>query len=446
MKIYPNTKVYVLAPGNYSSGGPESLHQLCSQLINCNINALMYYVCSNPKRFRADNPVHENLTKYHLPYTLELEDEEQNIVIIPEAFSKYLYCTKKIRRVLWWLSVDIYIKGLRDLMEKQFSNPLAEPMPKFFYFYREGEDIEHWGQSEYVRQFLELNGIEGSTNIETPMSHTFLSQAEHIDLSQKENIVAFNPKKDTEIAEKIIAAAPDIDWRRIQDMTPEEVRALLTKMKVYMDFGNFPGRERLPREAALSGCVVITGRRGAAANDIDVNIPDEFKFDTNTLDAKQVVKKIREVFEDFSAAYESQKAFRDKELNALNVFKAKIAEYFEIKEMPLPCVAFVQGVSEESLLLAQGLFNHKEFKPSFIIDDEMASTECSDERIIREQNRNYLRLNDELIEIVTRDDAKFLHLEGRINKFALLEPSVAELAEVKDFYSVTSDDLLIFSL
>jgi hypothetical protein len=36
--------------------------------------------------------------------------------------------------------------------------------------------------------------------------------------------------------------------------------------------------DRLPREAALAGCVVITNREGAAANDEDVPLPTRFKF------------------------------------------------------------------------------------------------------------------------------------------------------------------------
>lgn len=447
MKIYPDTKVYILCPGNYSSGGPESLHQLCSQLINLSINAFMYYVPGNPKLFNADNPVHENFKKYHVPYTLEVEDDEKNIVVIPETFSEYLYRTEKIRRIFWWLSVDIYIRTLRDLMNKHFLNPLAEPMPKVFYFFdAENETINHWGQSEYVRQFLELNGVTTSTNIETPMRHNFLKQAAHTDLSQKKNIVAFNPKKGFEITEKIIATAPDINWQKIQNMTPEEVQVLLTKAKVYIDFGNFPGRERLPREAALSGCVVITGRRGASANDVDINIPAEFKFDTDSLNPQEVIEKINDVFENFEEALASQSAFRDKELDAPKNFVAKVAEYFEIEKFPPARVAFIQGVSEETFLLIKELSKNENLTPGFIIDDESASAESADERILSEQGRNYLLFDDNFIEIISRDDAKFLYQEGRIKNFALLEPSDEELADVEFFYEADFDDLLIYSL
>ena len=42
--------------------------------------------------------------------------------------------------------------------------------------------------------------------------------------------------------------------------------------------------DRLPREAALAGCVVITNREGAANFDEDVPLPSEFKFRTFDVD------------------------------------------------------------------------------------------------------------------------------------------------------------------
>ena len=99
-----------------------------------------------------------------------------------------------------------------------------------------------------------------------------------------------------------IKLAPDIEWRPIEKMTPAQVQELLAQAKIYIDFGNHPGRDRIPREAAISGCVVITGKRGAAANDIDINIPAEFKFDEKITKPQEVIEKIRAVFENFPAA------------------------------------------------------------------------------------------------------------------------------------------------
>jgi hypothetical protein len=46
----------------------------------------------------------------------------------------------------------------------------------------------------------------------------------------------------------------------------------------YIDFGPHPGMDRLPREATLARCVVITNREGAANFEEDVPLPSEFKF------------------------------------------------------------------------------------------------------------------------------------------------------------------------
>lgn len=42
--------------------------------------------------------------------------------------------------------------------------------------------------------------------------------------------------------------------------------------------------DRLPREAALAGCIVLTNREGAAKFDQDVPLPREFKFDKFDVD------------------------------------------------------------------------------------------------------------------------------------------------------------------
>lgn len=108
-------------------------------------------------------------------------------------------------------------------------------------------------------------------------------------------------------------------------------------------------------------------------------------------------------------------------------------------------LAILRTVSEESFRFIYFLCQSKEFKPSFIVDDTAASAErVSGEFLLREQNRNYLRVGKNLVEIITREDAKFLYLEGRIKKFALLEPDNFALAELKNFYTTTDEDVLIF--
>lgn len=245
----------------------------------------------------------------------------------------------------------------------------------------------------------------------------------------------------------LIADAPDIDWRPIENMTPPQVQELLAVAKVYIDFGNHPGKDRIPREAAVSGCVVLVGKRGAAINDVDINIPAEFKFDMAGSTPRDVIDKIREVFDNFQAAHEKQAAYRALIHDDKNRFVNEVVEAFGIKKNNRGTIALPQGFNDGTSLLVDKL-QCKSLMPGFIVDDFMSTAEMaklSEGLIIREQNRNYLRLDDKFIEIISRDDAKFLYVEGRISKLALLEPSEEELAEVKDFYGANVDDLMTFS-
>ena len=443
MKIYPDTKVYVLCPANYHTGGAELCHQLCSQLIIFGVDAYMCYFGGDAS---VSNPVHEFYAKYHLPYAFDVEDSDRNIFVVYEGPTEFLYMTKKIRRVLWWLSADNFLVCLSEAL---LSLPKcmrldSEPLPKVFSFHNADNDLIHFVQSEYARRFVKVNGIPDDRifMVEDYLNQTFLQRAAHVDLAAKKNFVAFNPKKGFEATEQLMKLAPDIDWRPIQNMTPAQVQELLAASKIYIDFGEHPGKDRIPREAAVSGCVVITGRRGSADNEVDINIPDEFKFGFDTSTPQQVIDKIHEVFENFRTAYDKQAAYRARIFDDRNRFAREVAAAFEIKNFPLT-VAFPQGVGEESYLLAEEFLRGNKFVPKFIVDDVMSTAavaENSDGLIVREQNRNFLRVGESSVEIITRADAKFLYFEGRIKKFALLEPRDDELATLKKFFA----DVLIF--
>ena len=60
-------------------------------------------------------------------------------------------------------------------------------------------------------------------------------------------------------------------------LPPSSVSALLRRARIYVDFGPHPGMDRLPREAALAGCLVVTNREGAARYKEDVPIPEEYR-------------------------------------------------------------------------------------------------------------------------------------------------------------------------
>lgn len=69
-------------------------------------------------------------------------------------------------------------------------------------------------------------------------------------------------KKGIKFTKKLIDKSIGIKWIPIENMTTQQVKSLLGNSKVYVDFGNHPGKDRFPREAAIMGCCVITGKRG----------------------------------------------------------------------------------------------------------------------------------------------------------------------------------------
>ena len=79
-----------------------------------------------------------------------------------------------------------------------------------------------------------------------------------------------------------------------------------------MDFGNHPGKDRIPREAAISGCCVITGRQGAAAFYEDVPIPDRYKFDDlKDIDVESVKACILDIFQNYDERIKDFEEYRN---------------------------------------------------------------------------------------------------------------------------------------
>jgi hypothetical protein len=88
----------------------------------------------------------------------------------------------------------------------------------------------------------------------------------------------------------------------LKDKSRDEIRDVLSQAKLYIDFGEHPGKDRLPREAAALGCCVLTNRRGAAANPVDVGIPDDCKINDRKHGwERRAAGKIHKLIDDYEA-------------------------------------------------------------------------------------------------------------------------------------------------
>ena len=335
IEIYPDTKVFVTCPANVATGGPELLHQLAYHFINyLNVDAFMYYYSFNSNKFKT--PVHPEYEIYDVPYVLKIpenEDVKRNILIASEILSSLslLPNYKSIRKGVWFLGVDIYYYSrltIKDFFIKRAINKISKIIIKktlidfditsrevvdqlmIKYDYRKDPLLKNadffMSQSNYaINHFKELSP---DYYLSDYLNEDFLKT--ETNLSQKENIVVYNPKKGFAFTKKIISSAKDIKFVPLINMSREEVIKTLQKAKVYIDFGNHSGKDRIPREAAILGCCVITGKRGSAAYFEDVPIPDEYKFDDKEENIPKIIEKIRDYFENFGERYKDFDYYR----------------------------------------------------------------------------------------------------------------------------------------
>jgi len=335
VKIYSNTKIFIACLANFATGGPELLHQLAYHLReDLSIEAYMYYYNFNENKFK--NPVHREYEKYNNPFVTkldELEDNKKNIIIVPEIQEgiNLLEHFENIRKCVWFLSVDNYY--LSRLRKKDFFIPRAiNKITKFFF----GEPLINFDitSEEILKKLVEkcdytkdpllklanfymTNSYRGLKWFSDLKPLYYLSEylnedflKTQTDLTKKENIVAYNPKKGFSFTKKIISSAKDIKFVPLINMSRGEVIKTLQRAKVYIDFGNHPGKDRIPREAAILGCCVITGKRGSAGFYEDVPISDEYKFEDKEENIPKIINKIKDCLKNYEERYKDVEYYR----------------------------------------------------------------------------------------------------------------------------------------
>ncbi len=331
IKISQNSKIYVFLHTNQATGGSELLHQLVYHLRNdLKIEAYIYYP------YNDSNPTHRFYKKYNNPVIKSIEDLSSNVLLFPEAYwiLPTISCYQNIKKTMWWLSVDnFYVSMFLGNRKDFFLDKAINKVWRFFFkktlinieekiykkvdfsipkLPKEVQSVDFYlAQSFYALNHLTNKGIpnEKIFFLSDYLNEDFLKIK--TDLSKKQNIVTYNPKKGYNFTKKIIKMASDIKFVPIINMTPKQVIEALQKAKVYIDFGNHPGKDRIPREAAILGCCVITGKRGSAAFYEDVPIPDEYKFEDKKENVPEIINKIRDCFDNFNESYQDFNYYRE---------------------------------------------------------------------------------------------------------------------------------------
>ena len=316
-----NKKIYIACPANIATGGPELLHQLCYKLGKKGYSAYMYYF----NRKKTENPVNDRYKKYNTKFVDFIEDNNNNIVIVPETNIKLLKKYKNATKCIWWLSVDNY---LGDRNSKKYKMKALLRVLDFYYMKK---DIIHFAQSQYAVKFLEDKGMpkERIYYLSDYLNHVFIKNSEQNTKLEKKNNVLYNPKKGYEYTKKIIDSSKNLNWIALENLSPDEMSNLMMESKVYIDFGNHPGKDRIPREAAISGCCIITGKRGSAKYREDISIDDEYKFDDTDENIRYIIDKINYIIKNYNVESHNFDEYREKILNEENMFENDLENIFK---------------------------------------------------------------------------------------------------------------------
>ena len=316
--------IFVACPAYSISGGPELLHQLVYKLNSFQKDsATIYYF----------NFINDSIKKHPTPdiflcYTNGIfADKNTNlngqIMVLPESFPELIQKFNTCKFILWWLSVDYFFINLKLINSKikttykELKKGKKQQLYKFLHFFGIQPDyhlkpfskkvllnkniIMHLYQSEYANLFLDANKLHPKYELSDYLRKDFFN-ATNINTCRKDQIL-YNPKKGYDITKQIINLLPQFDWQPLENLTPEEMKNKMYNAKIYIDFGNHPGKDRIPREAAISGCVIITNQEGSANNNIDVNIPSKFKFSDPLNQIEDFRELVLDVFKNFDTNF-----------------------------------------------------------------------------------------------------------------------------------------------
>lgn len=338
MEIYKDTEIYIFCPNEALSGGPDALHQLCYYLIQNGYNAnIVYFFSKNincPERFKKYNP--------HVISYQDVIDDKKNIIIAPEASTWILRKYKKSRKCIWWLSYNFYdgLQSFSQIIFTQLKNVIKFIfnlfLPKNLHYKYGGRfpakitnDIIHFCGSKYAYLKLKERGYNNVEMLVEPLSLEFVRAGMSDDLSGKNRIdeIPYNPAKPSKIMEQLLKRN-ELKFVPIKGMELVDIIELFRKSKLYIDFGEFPGPERLPKESVYNGTCLLVAKHNAAENDFDVAIPDKFKIEDYE-NEELVVERIKDILSNYDGYINEFAFFRNKIDNLENEFIKSINYVFE---------------------------------------------------------------------------------------------------------------------
>ena len=315
--------IYIACPAQQVTGGPEAAHQLFYKLRALGLNAQMYYFPGGVKA-----PVADRFLEYRPTYVTSIVDESEHLFIVPEVSTDLLSPYRKIRKAIWWLSIDNYhtiIDNERELSKLKTIKRIITKKRSFSFDDQNADKYFHFAQSRYAYEVLKSKGLKNIYFLSDYLNSSYFN---NLTKQKKLNQVLYNPRKGIENTQLLMKASPELKWVPLENMTVTEVKTTLSVSKVYVDFGTHPGKDRFPREAVLNGCCIITGRAGSANFYEDVPIPDKYKFENVVSSRGDIISLIKDCFTNYDVLSQDFNLYREQVMQGEQIFEKEIKEIF----------------------------------------------------------------------------------------------------------------------
>ncbi len=314
----------MVCPAGVVTGGPEALHQLTAHM---NTLGLPAYMCYLP--FSESTIAPAAYARYKTQ-SATYEDDPGNLIIFPEVYPMLALKVKQAQAGLWWLSLENFLErrhvwGLQDKV-RYLKRVIQGRRP--WGGAKSLKQILHFSQTEHSSSYLRSCGIEPIPLIDSInedfLTNRFLDRIDH-----KQSTILYNPNKGLKVTERLIKAFPEWHFEPLKGLNCEQLSEKIYQAKLYIDFGHHPGRDRMPREAAMHGCCLITGKLGSARNTFDLPIPPQYKLDSNANGfVEQFGLLAADIIGDFPRHFAALEPYRKWLQDEPRIFKEQIADFF----------------------------------------------------------------------------------------------------------------------
>ena len=255
------TKIVMVCSAGSRTGGPEASFQLVHELNAVGLSAEIWLV--TPTQVAAmeasmsrgerigDRPElltsEENQFDEYARYQHTVFDgqfDSQTTFILAEKYLHLVPYLLNARPMIWWLSVDNAFQALAKIN----LNFLRLPQ------------VRHIHQCEYAQQVLQSLGISS----QPVFDYTVIDDtARSIPLPDRRMKVALTAGRKVifplkQFAQKLCSIEPNLEVVLLQGLSREAVYEALSTARLFYDMGNFPGNDRMYREALLFGTPVMT--------------------------------------------------------------------------------------------------------------------------------------------------------------------------------------------